>query len=73
MIKNRFDSFLVIIAVYVLAFFGGLFCYNYLSSPCKFSYLISLLIADVAATVIVFVFSLIFKIYISIYSYYWLT
>ena len=70
MIKNRFVSFLVIIAVYVLAFFGGLFCYNYLSSLCRFSYLISLLIADVLATVIVFVFSLIFQ-NASVYDPYW--
>ncbi|MBR7080268.1 MAG: hypothetical protein IKI40_07080, partial [Treponema sp.] len=70
MIKNRFVSFSVIVAVYVLAFFGGLFCYNYLSSLAKFSYLISLLIADVLATVIVFVFSLIFK-NASVYDPYW--
>lgn len=70
MIKNRFVSFVVIIAVYVLAFFGGLFCYNYLCSIYRFSYLISLLLADVAATVIVFVFSLIFK-NASVYDPYW--
>ncbi len=70
MIKNRFVSFSVIIAVYVLAFFGGLFCYNYLCSLYRFSYLISLLLADVAATVIVFIFSLIFK-NASVYDPYW--
>ena len=70
MIKNRFVSFAVIVAVYVLAFFGGFLCYNYLSSLSRFSYLISLLIADVAATVIVFIFSLIFG-NASVYDPYW--
>ena len=70
MIKNRFLSLSVIILVYAVAIAGGLFLYNYLEQAGRFSYPIRLLLADVFATVIVFIFSLIFA-NASVYDPYW--
>ena len=70
MIKNRTTSLAVIIFVYFLAAFCGFFTFNYLKDIHSFSYQISLLLADVAATVIVFIFSLIFG-NASVYDPYW--
>jgi steroid 5-alpha reductase family enzyme len=70
MIKNRFLSLSVIILVYAIAIAGGLFLYNYLEQAGRFSYPIRLLLADVFATVIVFIFSLIFA-NASVYDPYW--
>ncbi len=70
MIKNRTASLTVIFFVYMLATFCGLFTYNYLTGFYSFSYQIALLIADVFATILVFIFSLIFK-NASVYDPYW--
>lgn len=66
MIKNRTLSFFILLVVYIIATLGGYIVYNSLS----FNYLLSLLLADVVATVIVFVFSLIFR-NASVYDPYW--
>ena len=70
MIKNRSTSLAVIIFVYFLAAFCGLFTYNYLTDLYSFSYQLSLFLADVIATVLVFIFSLIFR-NASVYDPYW--
>lgn len=70
MIKNRFLSLSVIILVYAIAIAGGLFLYNYLEQAGRFSYPVRLLLADVFATVVVFIFSLIFA-NASVYDPYW--
>lgn len=70
MIKNRAASLTLIIFIYVLAAFCGLFTYNYLTDIYSFSYQAALFIADVLATVLVFIFSLIFK-NASVYDPYW--
>ena len=70
MIKNRTASLAVIIFVYFLAAFCGLFTYNYLTDIHSFSYQLSLFLADVLATIVVFIFSLIFK-NASVYDPYW--
>ena len=70
MIKNRLLSFVLIIFVYVLAVAGGLFCYDFLERDGRFDFKLMLLAADVFATVIVFIFSLIFR-NASVYDPYW--
>ena len=60
MIKNRFLSFILILFVYVVAITGGTACFDYLEQRGGFSFELTLLITDVFATVIVFLFSLIF-------------
>ena len=70
MIKNRFLSLSVIILVYAVAIAGGLSLYNYLEQAGWFSYPVRLLLADIFATVIVFIFSLIFA-NASVYDPYW--
>ncbi len=70
MLKNRTASLSVIVFVYVLAAFCGLFTYNYLTELYSFSYQMALLISDVLATILVFIFSLIFK-NASVYDPYW--
>ena len=70
MIKNRAASLTLIIFIYVLAAFCGLFTYNYLTDIYSFSYQVALFLADVLATVLVFIFSLIFK-NASVYDPYW--
>ena len=70
MIKNRYLSLLVIILVYAVAITGGLFFYNYLEQNTELSFTLMLLLADIIATVIVFIFSLIFG-NASVYDPYW--
>ena len=72
MIKNRYAALIVVIAVYVLAVFGGIFAYDYFAAQdgLNLSYRLALLLADVAATIIVFIFSLIFR-NASVYDPYW--
>ena len=72
MIKNRAVALIVIILVYILAGFGGVFAYNFFSAEngLALSYPLALFLADVAATLIVFIFSLIFR-NASVYDPYW--
>lgn len=72
MIKNRTTSLLIILMVYALAIAGGIFSYDYFSgeSGLIFSYPLALFLSDIAATVIVFIFSLIFS-NASVYDPYW--
>lgn len=64
--QNRVASFTVLALVYVLAIIIGVFVYRTL----PYAWWISLLISDVLATVVIFVFSLIFK-NASVYDPYW--
>ncbi len=64
--QNRVASFMVVTAVYLLATILGIMLYRSLSLDIW----LSLLIADVAATVVTFVFSLIFS-NASVYDPYW--
>ncbi len=66
LVKNRTASFVLVALVYVLSAFVGISVYNALS----FSFFINLLIADVVATIVTFIFSLIFK-NASVYDPYW--
>lgn len=66
MVKNRTLSFVIVTAVYVLAAVAGILIYRQL----PFDWWLNLLIADVAATVLTFVFSLIFR-NASVYDPYW--
>ena len=73
MIKNRFASFAIIIFVYVIAVAAGIFFYNFLDQWEKSAglpYQFLLLLADVFATLVVFIFSLIFR-NASVYDPYW--
>ena len=64
--ENRVASFFVVTAVYVIATVIGILVYNAL----ELEWWLSLLIADVAATVVTFIFSLIFG-NASVYDPYW--
>ena len=64
--KNRAVSFLLVGLVYAAAAAVGVLCYVFL----PWAFWLNLLVADVAATVFVFVFSLIFK-NASVYDPYW--
>lgn len=64
--QNRAASFLIVFIVYILATVAGVAVYRSLS----FSWWLNLLIADVAATVVTFIFSVIFK-NASVYDPYW--
>ena len=64
--QNRAASFVVVALVYVLATVSGVAVYKTL----ELDWWLSLLIADVAATVVTFIFSLIFK-NASVYDPYW--
>ena len=64
--NSRKLSFLIVFFVYILATVGGILVYNAL----EFKPWLSLLIADILATVIVFLFSLLFK-NASVYDPYW--
>ena len=66
MIKNRTASFLLLSAVYILSAAAGIMIYRAL----PFAWWLNLLLADVAATVLTFVFSLIFR-NASVYDPYW--
>ena len=73
MIKNRYASFAIIIVVYVIAVAAGIFFYNFLDQweqSAGLPYQLLLLLADVFATLVVFIFSLIFK-NASVYDHYW--
>lgn len=65
-IKNTVASFIIVLFVYVAALVGSIFMYKYF----PFDYWLSLLITDIAATVFVFIFSLIFE-NASVYDSYW--
>ena len=64
--ENRFLSFLIIGIIYVIASAVGIICFNLL----KFDLWLNLLIADVVATIFVFIFSCIFH-NASVYDPYW--
>ncbi len=64
--KNRTASFIILAIVYILATFLGVFTYRSLS----FNWWTSLLIADVLATILTFVFSVILN-NASVYDPYW--
>lgn len=64
--ENRIASFIVVIAVYAITTILGIVLYNHLN----YSFYLNLLIADVACTVMIFIFSLIFK-NASMYDPYW--
>ena len=68
MIKNRPVALTVILLIYVLAVFCGFYTFRFFSAD--YSLWLSLLIADVAATILVFIFSLIFS-NASVYDPYW--
>ncbi len=70
MLKNRFLSFFIIFLVYAIAVFGGIFCYDFLGQKTGLSARLLLLLADIFATILVFIFSLIFK-NASVYDPYW--
>ncbi len=80
MIKNRAAALLVILLIYVFAAAFGFFAFDYFSSSGGFgmpaevglnlSWQLSFFLADVAATVLVFIFSLIFR-NASVYDPYW--
>ena len=64
--QNRVASFVVVTLVYIIATVAGIAVYRMLD----LSWWLSLLIADVAATVVTFIFSLIFG-NASVYDPYW--
>ena len=66
-IKNRTTSFLIVLAVYILAFFVGLLVFKLSSSM---HLLISTFLADIAATFIVWIFGILFS-NSSMYDPYW--
>ena len=68
MTKNRGWSFFIVAVVYVLAAAVGLLCYAYL--PNEWDFWLKLLIADAAATVFTFIFSVVLG-NASVYDPYW--
>jgi len=64
--QNRVASFTAVIGVYIIATVSGVAVYRWLT----FDWWLSLLIADVAATAVTFIFSMIFK-NASVYDPYW--
>ena len=64
--KSKSLSIIIILFIYLLASILGIFIYSILG----FSYFMNLLIADIASTIFVFIFSIIFK-NASIYDPYW--
>ena len=64
--QNRLLSFVVVALIYILTIVFGVYVYCNL----KFEWWLSLLIADVLATIVIFIFSLIFK-NASVYDPYW--
>lgn len=66
-IKNRTISFLIVLAVYILAFFAGLLVFKLSSSM---HLLVSTFLADIAATLVVWGFGILFG-NSSIYDPYW--
>ena len=55
--ENRLASFITIIVIYILAIITGVLVYRLLN----FNWWINLLLADIAATILTFIFSLILK------------
>lgn len=72
MIKNRFLSITVITMIYIFAAVCGLISYNFFTNPegLNLSYGLAIFLADVFATIVIFVFSLIFN-NASVYDPYW--
>ena len=68
--NNRMLSFLLVTLIYIAASALGIFLYNALVAKLAWSWWLSLLVADVAATVFTFLFSLIFQ-NASVYDPYW--
>ena len=66
MLEKKFPSLLIILAIYIIAFGVGYFVFNLLT----WNLLLRFLVADVAATLIIYIFSIIFK-NASIYDPYW--
>ena len=64
--KNRIISFIIIAVIYTLAIAVGILMSIYL----PFSIYINILVADILATILVFIFSLLFK-NASVYDPYW--
>ena len=64
--SNRIFSFLIILIIYALAIWLGIMIYQRL----PYAYWLNLLLADIAATVFVFLFSLLFH-NASVYDPYW--
>lgn len=64
--SNRLSSFIVLLIVYIIATLGGIFVYSKLDMQ----WWIKLLVADVSATILVFIFSLVFN-NSSVYDPYW--
>ena len=64
--QNRTASFVIVTLVYIIAAAVGIMVYNILN----LSWWLSLLIADIAATVVTFIFSVIFG-NASVYDPYW--
>lgn len=64
--QNRLASFIILAFVYVIATIGGILLYNRL----PFDYPVALLLADIFATIITFIFSLVFN-NASVYDPYW--
>ena len=54
-INNKLLSVLLIVFIYVLALVGGIFVYKYFVD---LDFWLKLLIADIASTIIVFIFSI---------------
>lgn len=72
MIKNRFLSITVITLIYIFAAVCGFISYNFFTNPegLNLSYGLAIFLADVFATIVIFVFSLIFN-NASVYDPYW--
>ena len=72
MIKNRFLSITVITLIYIFAAVCGLISYNFFTNPqgLNLSYGLAIFLADVFATIVIFIFSLIFN-NASVYDPYW--
>ena len=66
-IKSRITSFLLILAIYALAFFIGLFVFNLFNNM---HVLVSFFLADIAATLVVWGFGILFA-NSSVYDPYW--
>ena len=66
-INNKLLSVLLIVFIYLLALVGGIFVYKYFVD---LDFWLKLLIADIASTIIVFIFSILLK-NASVYDPYW--
>ena len=64
--KNRTFAFAIITLAYVVAVVTGIACYHYL----PFAFWVNLLLADIAATIVIFIFSVAFH-NASFYDAYW--